>query len=76
METPNLSGMTRDELNAYAADHGVSDPESFANKEELIGAIEGAQGGQATDTGAGDERPEAGAVDEFGQPVAPPQEPE
>jgi hypothetical protein len=39
-ETPNLGEMTRDELDAYAAEHGVADPGSFANKADLVAAIE------------------------------------
>jgi TATA-binding protein-associated factor Taf7 len=40
-ETPDFAGMKRDELNAYAAEHGVADPESFGTKAELIEHIEG-----------------------------------
>jgi hypothetical protein len=39
---PNLDGMTRDELNAKAAEAGVADPESFPNKAALIEAIQAA----------------------------------
>lgn len=40
-DTPTLSTMRRDELEQYAADHGVYDPEAYPNKESLIEAIEG-----------------------------------
>jgi len=40
-ETPNLSSMTRDELNAEAARRGVEDPASLPNKDAVIAAIEG-----------------------------------
>lgn len=36
----DLDSMTRDELNAYAAEHGVADPESYANKDELRAEID------------------------------------
>jgi hypothetical protein len=39
--TPNLSEMYRDDLDEYAADHGVDDPGSYPNKESLVEAIEG-----------------------------------
>lgn len=36
----NLSAMTRTELNAFAAEHGVPDADKFPNKDALIEAIE------------------------------------
>lgn len=39
----NVNQMTRDELNAHAGTVGVADAESFANKADLIAAIEAQQ---------------------------------
>jgi hypothetical protein len=36
--------MTRDELNDYASGHGVADAANYANKAELIAALEAAPG--------------------------------
>ena len=41
-EDPNVSAMTREELNAHAATIGIAEPETFPNKAELIEAIEAA----------------------------------
>lgn len=41
-EAPALSKLTRDELNAHAAELGIESPESFPNKGDLITAIEAA----------------------------------
>jgi hypothetical protein len=38
----NLGAMTRDELNARAAEAGVDSPESLPNKAAVVEAIEGA----------------------------------
>jgi hypothetical protein len=65
-ETPDFKNMTRDDLNAYATDHGVEGAKSLPNKAAVIEAIEGAGG---DGTGAGDERDEPGAVDEHGRPA-------
>lgn len=46
-ESPNLDGMTRDELNAHAASLGIDDPESQPNKAALIDAIQGTESAQA-----------------------------
>lgn len=40
-EGKDLHAMTRDEMNAYAAECGVADPASYANKDDLAAAIEG-----------------------------------
>jgi hypothetical protein len=37
----DLSSLTRDELNAYATEHGVEDPASFKTKADLQAAIDG-----------------------------------
>lgn len=42
----DLNKMTRPELNVYAAEHGIEEPEKFANKDELIKALEDAQTNQ------------------------------
>lgn len=39
----SLSSMTRDELEAYAAECGVADPSSYGNMDELKDAIEAQQ---------------------------------
>lgn len=70
---PDLAGMKRADLEAYAASHGVADPSSYPNKEALIEAIRGG-GGEGADLGTGetadpDERTAEGAVDEHGRPV-------
>jgi len=36
--------MTRDELNTYAAAHGVTDPASLATKADVVAAIRAAGG--------------------------------
>lgn len=41
-EPVDLSKMKRDELDVYALDHGVDDPEAYKTKAELIAAIEAA----------------------------------
>jgi hypothetical protein len=53
--------MTRADLNAYAAECGVDDPEGYANKEELAAAVEASMGkpaatddGDSADSGDGD----------------------
>lgn len=46
-ESPDLHKMTREELNSYAGWAGVTtDAEDFANKADLIAAIEAAQKGE------------------------------
>lgn len=37
---PNLREMKRPDLNAYATEHGVSNPDDYPNKDELIAAVE------------------------------------
>jgi hypothetical protein len=39
-EAPSLTGMKRADLNAYAAEIGMDDPEGYPNREALIAAIE------------------------------------
>jgi hypothetical protein len=46
---PNLSAMKRDELNTYAAEQGVDNPESLPTKDAVIEAI------QALDADGGNE---------------------
>ena len=41
-DQPDLTNKTRDELNAIAADKGISDAASLPNKDAVIAAIEGA----------------------------------
>ena len=42
-EQTDLNAMTRSDLNTYASAHGVTNPESYATKAELITAIEEAE---------------------------------
>lgn len=37
---PNLAGMKRKELNAYAAERGIEDPDALPNADAVIEAIE------------------------------------
>ena len=39
-ESVDLNAMTRAELNTFASEHGIADPESYATKADLIAAIE------------------------------------
>jgi hypothetical protein len=51
METPEkpITEMTREELNAYALELGVTEPDKLANKDAVIAAITEAQPASATD---------------------------
>lgn len=78
--------MTRDELNAYAKDHGVDNPESYGTKAELQAAIDSAPAAArptsmqeaAADQEAGKPYTQAGAdegefvVYQAGYPYPPP----
>lgn len=48
----SLADMRRDELNAFAAEHGVAEPEKLPNKDAVIAALD-----------AGDESDADGAAD-------------
>ena len=48
-EPVDLNAMTRAELNTFATAHGIADAESYANKADLIAAIEEAQPALAAD---------------------------
>lgn len=54
-DAPDLSTMTRAELNAHATEQGIENPEGYANKGELIAALSG--------EGAGDGDGEAPAAE-------------
>lgn len=76
-EPVNLKAMKRDDLNLYALDHGVDDPEAFPNKDALITAIENAgQSDDGTnepaqrDTDAPTDDPDTGVeIEQDGTPV-------
>lgn len=67
-DSPNIRGMTPDELNAYAAAYGVADPESYANKDDLIAAIEAVVAPQGETLAEPEAAPDAAEADDGGEP--------
>lgn len=43
MAEADYTTLNRTDLNAYATEHGIADPESYATKVELIAAIQAAE---------------------------------
>lgn len=58
-ESVDFNAMTRNDLNAYATEHGIEGPETYATKTELIAAIKEAEAA-AGEPPDGDEPPPEG----------------
>ena len=59
MATPDLSGMTRADLDALATSLGL-DPSTFATKDDVIAAIQALEAEQAAAAAPAEEQPPAG----------------
>lgn len=70
-EGTNLRSMTRDELNDYAVECGIVDPASYANKDDLVAAIEGLAAPQGETLGEGFAVPQGETLDEPAATPAP-----
>lgn len=76
-ENVDLNSLNRADLNAYATEQGVPEPEQYATKAELITVIEGSQSGSESPPPDGGEEappeeapPEEAPPEEGGEPPA------
>lgn len=67
-ESAKLAELTRDELNAHAANVGIADPAHYPNKAALIEAIESAQAAEAEAVAEQAEAAESEAADAEQEP--------